>query len=268
MKKYLRYLTKFHGLFFIPLFIIVSSLDCSTLYGQIEKSGEWDRILNDEYLVENCTWNVSAAKGKWNQTIFCDTVKGSYGWKWDFSGEKENEDAYIVKTYPEIIFGRKPYENYTSTTNRLPVALTSAKFRLEFDYIAKSDGAYNTTTDISFTDNTNPGPTNIRAKIMIWFDHQNIPFFKSQTLKQTTIGGLLHDVYIDPDHIGPEGKWVFIAFLPHKFLNKGELNLNDYFNYALSKGVLNPEWILSSIEIGSEIATGKGEVIFNRFVVH
>jgi hypothetical protein len=39
MKKYLRYLTKFHGLFFIPLFIIVSSLDCSTLYGQIENPG-------------------------------------------------------------------------------------------------------------------------------------------------------------------------------------------------------------------------------------
>ena len=174
----------------------------------------------------------------------------------------------MVKAFPEIIFGKKPFENYKSTTNRLPAPLTSAKFKLEYDYKAKSDGAYNTSTDISFTDNSNPGASNIRAKMMIWFDHQNMSFFNSQTLKQVTIGGLLHDVFIDSDHVGPEGKWVFIALLPHEFPNKGELNLNEYFNYALSQGALKPEWFLSSIEIGSEIATGKGEIVFNRFVVH
>ena len=267
MKKNLKYSNDFNGLFFILLFLIIGSLGYSSLFGQIEKSGQWDRIQNGEYLVENNTWNVGAAKTKWSQTIFCDTVKASYGWKWDFSAEKEEENLYIVKTFPEIIFGRKPYENYKSTTNRLPVPLTSAEFRLEYDYYAKSDGAYNTTTDISFTDNANPGQANIRAKMMIWFDHQNIPFINSQSVEQVMIGGLLHDVFIDPDHIGPEGKWVFIALLPYKFPNKGELNLNEYFDYALSKGALKPEWFLSSIEIGSEIATGKGEIIFNRFVV-
>jgi hypothetical protein len=268
MKKDLDYLTKFHGLLFSLLFVIAFSSGYSTLFGQIEKSGEWERIQNGEYLLENCTWNVNAAKSKWSQTIFCDTVKGIFGWKWDFSGEKEEENSYVIKTYPEIIFGRKPYENYKSTTNRLPVPLTSAKFRLEYDYFAKSDGAYNTTTDISFTDNINPGPANIRAKMMIWFDRQEIPFFNSRTIKQATIGGLPCDVFIDPDHTGPEGKWVFIALLLHEFPNKGELDLNEYFNYALSKGALKPEWFLSSIEIGSEIATGKGKIIFNRFVVH
>jgi hypothetical protein len=234
----------------------------------IEKSGEWDQITNGEYLVENCTWNVSAAKSKWQETIFCDTLTGSTGWKWDFSGEQEETQTSVIKTFPEIIFGRKPYDNYRSTTTRLPIELASAKFRLVYEYAANAHGTYNTSTDISFTDSRNPGPANIRAKLMIWFDHRNMPFFNSAALKQAVIGGRKHEVYIDTAHVGPEGKWVFIALLPENLPNRGELNLTEYFAYAVSEGALKPEWFLSSIEVGSEIASGKGEITFKLFNVH
>jgi hypothetical protein len=231
--------------------------------GLIEKSGGWDRIQDGEYLIENCTWNVQAARHKWRETIFCDPATGSRGWRWDFSGEDN-----VVKTYPEIIFGRKPFDIYQSTTPRLPTSLASARFRIEYEYVAKADGTYNTTTDISFTDSANPGPANIRAKLMIWFDRRNMPFFESQTRKRAVIGGRWHEVFIDRDHVGPEGKWIFIALLPDDLPAKGELNLREYFDYALSEGALKPEWFLSSIEVGSEIASGQGEVTFKRFVVH
>lgn len=248
------------------LFMIAGS--CAAQGGLIEKSGEWDRIRYGEYLVENCTWNVQAARSEWRETIFCDTTSGSMGWRWDFSGEKDEGNSYVVKTYPEIIFGRKPFDVYTSTTPRLPTNLASARFRVEYEYSAKANGTYNTTTDISFTDSTNPGPANIRAKMMIWFDHRNIPFFDSKLLKHAVIGGRGHQVFIDPEHVGPEGKWVFIALLPDDFPPRGELDLKEYFDYALSEGALKQEWFLSSIEVGSEIASGKGEIIFKRFVVH
>jgi hypothetical protein len=103
---------------------------------------------------------------------------------------------------------------------------------------------------------------------MIWFDHRNMPFFESKTMKRAVIGGRRHVVFIDTEHVGPEGKWVFIALLPENFPTRGELNLNEYFNYALSEGALKPEWFLSSIEVGSEIASGKGEITFKRFDVH
>jgi hypothetical protein len=228
----------------------------------IEKSGEWDRIQNGEYLVENCTWNIQAAHGKWRQTVFCDPATGSMGWRWDFSGE----DA-AVKTYPEIIFGRKPFDSYTSTTPRLPAPLASARFRLEYDYEAKAEGSYNTTTDISFTDSTNPGPANIRAKLMIWFDRQNMAFFESGRTTAAVIGGRRHQVLINRNHVGPEGRWVFIALLPDNLPRQGELDLTAYFGYLLADGALKPEWFLSSIEAGSEIANGQGEITFKRFVV-
>ena len=41
---------------------------------------------------------------------FCDTLKGIMGWKWDFSGEKDNPNTFLVKTFPEIVFGKKPYK--------------------------------------------------------------------------------------------------------------------------------------------------------------
>jgi len=231
--------------------------------GRIEKSGEWDCIQDGEYLVENCTWNVKAATNKWQEIIFCDPATGSRGWRWDFSGEND-----VCKTYPEIIFGRKPFDVYKSTTSRLPVILSAARFQLEYDYVAKSDGTYNTTTDISFTDSTNPGPANIRAKLMIWFDHQNMPFFESKAKKRAVIGGQPYQVFIEHDHVGSEGKWVFIALLPENLPARDELNLKEYFDYLISEGALKPEWFLSSIEAGSEIASGRGEITFRRFVVH
>jgi hypothetical protein len=254
--------------FFYALFVFVSFCGCAGPASLIEKSGNWDRIQYGEYLVENCTWNVGAARGKWSETIFCDTTTGSMGWRWDFSGEKDGGNTYVAKTYPEIIFGRKPFDVYKSTTPRLPTDLASARFKLEYEYAANAGGIYNTTTDISFTDSRNPGPANIRAKLMIWFDRRNMPFFESKTRKRAVIQGRRHEVFIDPDHVGPEGKWVFIALLPDDLPARGELNLNEYFDYALSEGALKPEWFLSSIEAGSEIASGKGKIIFKRFVVH
>ena len=103
---------------------------------------------------------------------------------------------------------------------------------------------------------------------MIWFDRRNITFFESKTRTHAVIGGRRHEVVIDPDHVGPEGRWVFIALLPDDLPARGELNLREYFDFALSAGALKPEWFLSSIEVGSEIASGTGEVTFKRFIVH
>jgi hypothetical protein len=122
--------------FFCVFFIIAGFCGCAGPDNLIVKSGNWDRIRYGEYFVENCTWNVGAAHGKWSESIFCDTTKGSMGWKWDFSNEMNGENAYVCKTYPEIIFGRKPFDVYKSTTPRLPVKLDSAFFRLEYDYSA------------------------------------------------------------------------------------------------------------------------------------
>jgi hypothetical protein len=251
-------------LFFI-LPVILSSCKSHNL---VEKSGQWDQIKHGEYLVENNTWNVQAIKSKWTETIFYDTVKGKMGWKWDFSNEKDAPDSFLIKSFPEIIFGKKPYENYQSTSSRLPIELTSNKYQLDYEYFANANGVYNTSTDISFTDNKNPKSNNIRAKMMIWFDHQNFPFFESEKLKPVVIGGFKYELFVDTAHIGPEGKWVFIALLPDNFPLKGNLKLKDYFDYFLSDGILKSEWYLSSIEVGSEISSGKGEITFKKFIVH
>jgi hypothetical protein len=233
----------------------------------IEKHNEWDQINFGEYLIENNTWNIAQTKSQWTQTIFCDTIHGTMGWRWDFTGEKDKPNTFLIKTFPEIIYGRKPYDGYESTTSRLPAKLASAQFKLEYDYSAKGSGVYNTSTDLSFTDSPISGPSNIRAKMMIWFDRQDFPFFENEKLKQAEIGENQYQVFIDTTHTGPEGKWAYIALLPEKFPLQGVLNFNDFFDYLLSEGALKPEWYLSSIEIGSEISSGKGEVVFKKFVV-
>ena len=251
--------------------ILISLMFVSCSYntpGLIEHSGENARIRHGEYIIDANIWNIQAITGKWEQTIFYDTIKGNMGWRWDYSGEEDKAGSFNVKTFPEIIFGKKPYDGYESTSSSLPVKLTSAHFNLEYIYSANASGVYNTTTDLSFTDSSNPGPSNIRAKMMIWFDHQNFPFFENENLKNAEIDKIQYKIYIDTTYTGPEGKWNFIALLPDNFPSKGIVNFNEYFDYLLSVGALKPDWFLSSIEIGSEISSGKGEVRFDHFIVN
>ena len=236
--------------------------------GLVEKSAPWDRIICQDYLIENVTWNVQAAKSPWTETIFCDTLHGAMGWRWNFSGEPDLPENYTIKTFPEIIFGQKPYKGYNSTTTMLPVNLTSAQFQIDYEYAANATGIYNTSTDISFTDSRNPDESNIRAKLMIWFDQKNMPFYSPEKLKQVVIDEISYKVFIDTTHTGPEGKWNLIALLPDHFHSKGTINLHKYINFLVEAGALQPGWYLSSIEMGSEIASGKGEVVFKKFVVH
>jgi hypothetical protein len=234
----------------------------------IEKSSQWDMIKYKEYSIENNTWNIQAVKSEWSETIFCDTLSGLMGWKWDFSGEKDMKNSNEVKTFPEIIFGKKPYSNYQSTTSRLPEKITKVEIGLKYEYILEAQGIYNISTDITFCDSTNPSEKNIRAKIMIWFDNSNMTFYESEKLKTAKISGHQYKIYIDTTHIGPEGKWNYIALLPDNLPTKGEINFKEYFDYFLSEGVLKPEWYLSSIELGSEISSGKGKILFKKFEVY
>jgi hypothetical protein len=249
------------------IIFIASILGCSK-NSLIEKSNQWDTIRFKEYFVENNTWNVQTIHNNWSQTIFCDTLSGMLGWKWDFSGEENTKNKDEVKTFPEIVFGKKPYSNYQSTTSLLPERLNVAKISLNYEYRLEATGIYNLTTDISFSDSINPVEKNIRAKLMIWFISNNMKFNDAEKLKTAMIGGHHYKIYIDTTHVGPEGKWNFIALLPDNLPSKGEINFKDYFDYLLSEGVIKPEWYLSSIELGSEIASGKGKITFNKFEVH
>lgn len=248
----------------LPLVVVAATGTNAAPPGLIEKSGAWDRIADGEYLVENNTWNIQAVgAGRWSQTIFCDPATGRRGWRWDFPGQDS-----VIKSYPEIIYGKKAYDNYTSTTPRLPAPLATARFRLEYDYEARATGAYNTSTDITFTDSVVAGEKHVRAKLMIWFDHQNVPFCAGRLLTRAVIAGRPHQVYIDRDHDAADGKWIYIAVLPENLPARGELDLTEYFAHLLSVGALQPGWFLASIEVGSEIASGTGEVTFRRFVMH
>jgi hypothetical protein len=248
---------------FLIIFITIIC-SCSSR-GLIEKSDQFAQIQFSEYLIENNTWNVKAAKNKWSETIYRDTLHGNFGWKWDFSGEKNEPNE--IKSYPEVIYGRKPYNGYKSTTPLLPKELIKASFGIDYDYAIKAVGAYNMSTDISITDSANPNESNIRAKMMIWFTHENMPFFEHEHLKKAIIDGRNYEIYIDTTHTGPEGKWVYIALMPDTFPSQGRIKLDEYFHYFISMGILRPDWFLSSIELGSEISSGRGNIVFKRFIV-
>ncbi len=236
---------------------------------RVEKSGEWERITDGEYVVENCTWNTAAATGPWSETIFADPATGERGWRWDFSAEVAPGTRNLVKSFPEIIWGRKPYEGYASTTERMPVLLKDAPpLVLEYDYDAVcEDAVYDTTTDIAFTSCDNPDSSHIRAKLMIWLDSANTPFFPDKPHTQAVLDGYECALFIDPDYTEPGQKWVYIAILPKDLPKKGEIHLKTWFDHLLSIGALKPDWFLSSIEVGTELASGKGEITFRKFVV-
>jgi hypothetical protein len=242
---------------FLPVFAAAND-------SRIEKSEPWSRIQQGEYLIENNVWNTSAmGQRAWRQAIFTDPATGAMGWRWDFDAAA---DDVVFKSYPQIIYGQKAYAAYTSTTSRLPAPLAGLRVRFEYDYRIEAMGRYNLSTDITFTDKPVAAEKHTRAKLMIWLETVGVEFFPGRT-KRLEIGGQMHDAFIDPQHDGADGRWTFIALRPLTPVSRGSIAVHDYIDALIALGALRPGWYLSSVEIGSEIATGRGEVLFRRFAV-
>lgn len=143
-----------------------SSSSCENEY-DFSSCKAWAEIRFPYYTLFNNIWGVQSITD-YEQCVFYNRDPEFFGWKWKWPYMGNH-----VKAYPEIIFGKKPWHDYT-TSNYLPAKINSYDIRIQFAFKLTADGIYNTAFVIYLTDSENPSPESITHEIMIWVNNSRM----------------------------------------------------------------------------------------------
>ena len=214
----------------------------------------WDQHALGPYLVENNVWgqgNIS----NYSQCIYV-TTDSSFGWNWDWPNQ-----GYNVKSYPEVIYGRKPWST-ASTHPSLPSRIENIEtFTVTFDITMVAGGSYNLAFEFWVTADSMSGGSGITTEVMIWTDN-NILLPAGNVLTTTTIDGTGYDLYyFDMEN------WSYYAFLSNSSIYTGTLNVHYFINYLIGSGYLDPSQYLASFEMGNEVVYGAGATDVHHYTI-
>ncbi len=232
-----------------------------------ERCGEWDKIQVGPYIYVNNTWGSYKTTG-WKQCLQIGTNSAGqtvYGWNWNWPGWDKT-----VYSYPEIIYGYKPWDNMTSTDPRFPMKVNGMpNVQMTWDVTATRTGHYDFAPEIWLTNVPGDGPAklaNITTEIMIWLDYDAAAAPSDTRWGTATIDGVNYDIYTM--NITASGaSWKFIAYKGPAGRNSGTLNVDKFVKDAVAQGLANGEHYMSGIEFGDESSGGTGDVWVNKFEV-
>lgn len=240
------------------------------------KCNRYDWIWLDHVSVFNNAWGIERVQN-WQMCIFGSTwsKKGKIdlGWTWDISRQIRGG----VTAYPSIGYGYQPWCRLTKCIDKpklyLPLKINHVKnLNIDFDISSSGTGRYNVLLDmwITRTDDIKNWkvPEQIADEIGWFVDNQNWPRNSGTYygLQDFGIDGKWH-VYNFKNH----KCWTatkckdFIQFRPHVKNSKRKLHLKIWIDYMVQKGWIDRNHYISSIRLGNETLTGKGETTINRF---
>jgi Glycosyl hydrolase family 12 len=230
---------------------------------------DWAIISLGEYEISNNVWGKEDIHG-YSQCIFrgIRTHSGTpthmrWSWNWPNVGGR-------VKAYPSILYGRKPWNSY-STTPHLPQTIAQLH-HLTVTYNAKttSSGADNLLLESWITSTAKASPTDRIGELAIQLYQKNWPGQAGEFIKSVVIDGIPFDFYVDPKIRvpGDDHTWIYFGFVHKgKLSTQVKLDMMDFANYLVTEGYIDGSNYLASVELGNEVNHGKGETVLEHFSV-
>jgi len=170
----------------------------------------------------------------------------SWKWRWPYGPD--------VVAYPEIMFGRNPWRD-ASTTPGLPVQVGRCKPLVKYQADLKASGTYNLAFDLWITRTVTAREADITHEIMIWVANSGgIPDGAKEAVVR--IGGMEYDLWVKKDH--GVARWTYAAFVSRGEQLKATLDLGAFMSILVERGLLATDLYLSSVEFGNEITGGEG----------
>jgi Glycosyl hydrolase family 12 len=233
-----------------------------------EMCADYTRIPVGGYVFENNTWGRGKLlPGETFRQCLQRRVMGGQqqlGWTWSWPDRIDR----TVYAYPEVIFGWKPWES-NNTTDQLPKQVKQLKsVVLDYDVEQRvSNGVYDLAPEIWIT-NAATGITrqSVTAELMFWMDYNDMDPAGKQVDK-VEIGGRFYDVFQKDDMGGPapQPRWRYLAFrAQQKGVMTASVPIHEFIQYAVRRGVVNPDHFLAAVEFGNEICSGRGETWVRR----
>src|SRR5688572_18033065 len=148
------------------------------------------------YKYENNTWGSDKAKGAWEQCLLERSVAGKkeYGWTWNFPGFDPS-----VFSYPEIIFGWKPWSGGPSSDARFPMKVKDVKtLVMHYEVETDASGNYNLAPEVWLTRTRGagePNPKILSAEIMFWVETAGGARPAGSVIDRPTIAGTTYELW-------------------------------------------------------------------------
>jgi predicted esterase len=226
---------------------------------------DYERIKVGDYILNNNVWN-KGDRTDYTQCIFAqsDTPPAAMGWRWDWPG-----DAREIQTYPEVMFGDSPWDA-ESPTGGLPLPVSGGDLLVTYDASIEATGKWNVAFEMWLTSDPAPAEQNITDEVMIWVARSDL-MPGPLVYDIVAFDDITYTVHIAPGHGdasgGSSATWDYIAFVTRKPLLSGILNMGHFLDYLVEKQVIEQDRYVASLELGTEIESGKGEFNLSTYKI-
>lgn len=221
------------------------------------------------YRYENNQWGAGKAQGRYEQCLLERRVDGQKqrGWTWNFPGTDPS-----VFSYPEVIFGWKPWTGGKSTDRHLPSRVGDfAKLSIVYEVESQVTGSYNLAPEVWVVNrNVQSGPAaprSISAEVMFWMDAGGAARPGGNIVGEANVGGVVYELW-QMDGAGSNGySWRLISFKSPTPQLKGVIDIPAFMRVLVDKKLVDPSHYIASVEFGNEVSGGTGTTWIKKLAV-
>lgn len=213
-------------------------------------------IAMGKYYVTNNLWGAGSGSGwqcAWDSWQSGDTI--GWGTTWDWSGQSNS-----VKSYTSTVLGW--HWGWQRPGTELPVRVgDNRSIPTTWNFSVGGSGTMNVAYDLWLHPMSNPGSSNNPTdEIMIW------PYRTGGAgpagTKQATVnlGGGTWDLYRGWIDAGNGTGWNVFSFVRTANTTSVNIDLRDFTGNLVNRGWLSSSKYLTSVQAGTEVFTGKGQL--------
>jgi hypothetical protein len=230
-------------------------------------------VADGPYLCENNQWGSGKSQGRFEQCLLERTVNGNKqrGWSWNFPGTDPS-----VFSYPEIIFGKKPWSAGKTTHPSLPARISELqKLTVIYDVDSEANGSFNLAHEVWITRRSvragAPAPESISAEVMFWVDSGGVARPGGARIAEgLEINGEKYDLWSQDGANGSGASsvsWRLITFDAVVPRLSGALDIPAFMRVLADRELVDPAHYIASVEFGNEVSGGTGTTWVNKFEV-
>ncbi|MCY0936071.1 GH12 family glycosyl hydrolase domain-containing protein [Streptomyces sp. H34-S4] len=220
----------------------------------------YESIRMGKYWINNNTWGAKNGKGwscSWDAYLSGSTI--GWGTNYEWSG-----DPNAVKSYASSVLGW--HWGWKVPQSELPVRVADHKpVRTAWSYKVKEskESVYNVAYDLWLHDS---GRTDWQSKpkheVMVWLAKDGGAGPLGTKRERMRVGGAAWDLYV-----GDIG-WNVYSFVRVGNTSSANLNLDDFLQVLVQRGLVARTDYLSGIEAGTEVFTGKAQLDTTAYSVN
>jgi hypothetical protein len=196
-------------------------------------------IQGGHYVVQNNRWNDAALDQCINVTATGFAIT---------SGNQNVPTNGAPASYPSVYAGC--HYGACSTGNGLPLQISAFGNPTTAVSYHTTAGQWDAAYDIWFDPTPNPAGQNHGTEIMIWGSHAGAPQPVGSRIGTASLAGATWDVW--SGNLCGDGCWNVNSFVRQQTTNALNINIRDFVNDSVNRGITQRSWYLTSVQFGFE----------------